>query len=188
MEVTEIPPTNCQQIVDEIDNDLRFIATSNILKLYLAGGLLGVEFKLFLVKNEEFRHYLVYELALGTKLSIRHECNTKDQNFVKTSTFALLSHLQATFEKFDGFTSVCTRDDIREAADEYFNSINSHPFFATDLPNWVFYFDDNQVEKLMKTSLELPEGYEFSKLRPEDAVEVVNDTLYTTKSDEKFIE
>ncbi|CAD5235379.1 unnamed protein product [Bursaphelenchus xylophilus] len=123
----------------------------------------------------------------GSKLNIRHECNTEDPSFVRDSTLALLSHLQPTFDRFDGFMSVSMRADIREVANKYFENANSHPFISMDEPNWVFYLDDKQVEKLMNTTLKAPEGYEFSSLRPEEAVEVSNDTLYMTKGDEKYI-
>ncbi|CAD5227932.1 unnamed protein product [Bursaphelenchus okinawaensis] len=184
------PITNLEMAVhltNRLENDLDLIATFNTLKLYLAGKLHQVELTLYLYSKGEFKHYVIQQVTAKAKIAFRFDCNTFDKCFVTASTTDLLEHLQPTFDQYDGFFFLAMRADLREILLRHLDKTQSHPYMPMDEPNWAYYFDDKQIENLMKMDLTPPTGYEYSVLTEKDAKRVSEDQLYTSKGDDRIM-
>ncbi|KAH7711892.1 Protein T10B10.4 a [Aphelenchoides avenae] len=175
-------------LLPELGSNQRLANVFAIVKLYLEGRQPGT--CLFLYRytsaiagtDAEATNWAAVKRNEFGKPELFLQATTIDPTFIKESTDSLLDLIHPFAESFPCIERVCA-SEIADVVHAYFDRKGSHPYRPFDERFFYCYASEEGKHRLRTEKVELPVGYEFFDLQPEQAEELLSVSLHADEDE-----
>ncbi|KAK0405803.1 hypothetical protein QR680_018207 [Steinernema hermaphroditum] len=182
----EVDPQDFQSTLPSLRVFPNFLSIYGTVKLFVNKTIDDCEVRLFGYPKEKPTLWIAYKNNKYGTSFVLAGTTSEDESMYRDAVYSILPYIKESLESKRSFEVVAVKtimDHVRTFLQTF-----KHPMFSTlDEPNSKFYINEEKSRKLVKTKIELPEGFEFVSM-DESHAQVLLDTMpYASPSDLEMV-